>query len=160
MSNVHHLLATDVIAFGIGGFTVLPALQSFCLYASVGIVTTYIFQSSFFVACMTLDQRRIEAGRNGCCPCYVHTRRPRDGPTRHQPSLLQSLFARLGSALMLRPVKVAIIVITLIVTGIGIWGNILLKQVRSTMQVYSWTSCCKIKLFLFIVEYGTVSCPY
>ena len=35
---------TDIIAFGIGGSTVLPALRSFCLYASVGIVAVYAFQ--------------------------------------------------------------------------------------------------------------------
>jgi len=35
---------TDVLAFAIGGTTVLPALQSFCLYASVGIVAIYLFQ--------------------------------------------------------------------------------------------------------------------
>ena len=40
---------TDIIAFGIGGLTVLPALMSFCLYASVGIVATYFFQCTFFV---------------------------------------------------------------------------------------------------------------
>ena len=33
---------TDIIAFGIGGFTVLPALQSFCIYASVGIVVMHM----------------------------------------------------------------------------------------------------------------------
>ena len=33
---------TDIIAFGIGGFTVLPALQSFCIYASVGIVVMHV----------------------------------------------------------------------------------------------------------------------
>jgi Niemann-Pick C1 protein len=37
---------TDVLAFAIGGTTVLPALQSFCLYASVGIVAIYFFQVS------------------------------------------------------------------------------------------------------------------
>ena len=63
---------TDVLAFAIGGTTLLPALQSFCLYASVGIVAIYWFQCTFFVAWMSLDQRRIEQRRNGCLPCYVH----------------------------------------------------------------------------------------
>ena len=35
---------TDIVAFGIGGTTVLPALKSFCLFASVGIVAIYFFQ--------------------------------------------------------------------------------------------------------------------
>ena len=32
----------------------------------------YILQASFFVACLTLDQRRIDANRNACVLCYVH----------------------------------------------------------------------------------------
>ncbi len=48
---------TDIIAFGIGGTTILPALSSFCIYASVGIVAIYFFQCTFFVACMSLDVR-------------------------------------------------------------------------------------------------------
>ena len=49
---------TDIIAFGVGGTTILPALSSFCIYASVGIIATYFFQCTFFVACMSLDVRR------------------------------------------------------------------------------------------------------
>lgn len=47
---------TDIVAFAIGGTTVLPALKSFCLFASVGIVAIYWFQCTFFVAWMSLDQ--------------------------------------------------------------------------------------------------------
>ena len=54
---------TDIIAFGVGGTTVLPALMSFCLYASVGIVATFFFQCTFFVAWFALDVKRVEAGR-------------------------------------------------------------------------------------------------
>ena len=70
---------TDILAFAIGGTTVLPALQSFCLYASVGIVAIYFFQCTFFVAWMSIDQRRIEQNRNGCLPCYVHKDSGNDG---------------------------------------------------------------------------------
>ena len=42
--------ATDIIAFAIGGTTVLPALKSFCLYASVGILTIFFLQCTHFVA--------------------------------------------------------------------------------------------------------------
>lgn len=119
--------ATDVVAFGIGGFTILPALQSFCIYASIGIVATYVFQSSFFLACMTLDQRRIESQRNGCCPCYVHHRSSIE-PSAQASSRLIRLFACFSRFLMRRPVKVAVVLVTVIVTGVGIFGNVLLRQ--------------------------------
>ena len=35
---------TDFIAFGIGATTQLPALRSFCMYASIGILTIFFFQ--------------------------------------------------------------------------------------------------------------------
>ena len=35
---------TDVVAFGVGGSTVLPALRSFCFFASVGIIAIFFFQ--------------------------------------------------------------------------------------------------------------------
>ena len=62
---------TDIIAFGVGGNTILPALSSFCIYASVGIIATYFFQSTFFVACMALDVQRAEDNRNACCPMIM-----------------------------------------------------------------------------------------
>ena len=118
---------TDVIAFGIGGLTVLPALQSFCIYASVGIVATFIFQSTFFLAWFSLDQKRLENGRNACCCCIVHNsfdyRNDRD-----QKSFLRKVFNGLGTLTAKPIMKVLIILVTAVLCGVGIWGNILLKQ--------------------------------
>ena len=50
---------TDIIVFAIGGTTVLPSLGSYSLYAAMGILCTYLFQITFFVACLTLDTKRI-----------------------------------------------------------------------------------------------------
>jgi predicted RND superfamily exporter protein len=49
---------TDVVAFALSGTSNLPALRSFCLFASVGIVSIYFFVCTFFVAFMYLDQIR------------------------------------------------------------------------------------------------------
>ena len=35
---------TNFIAFGIGASTAMPALQSFCVYASIGILSIFFFQ--------------------------------------------------------------------------------------------------------------------
>jgi Niemann-Pick C1 protein len=118
---------TDIIAFGVGGTTVLPALKSFCIYASVGIVATYWFQVTFFVAWMSLDVRRSEDNRNACCPCFKHSE---DFKTNKcsQTSICQTIFVGLGKLLTKWPVKVLVILVTAGVTGVGIWGNILLRQ--------------------------------
>ena len=48
---------TDMVAFGIGSLTEVPALKSFCTYACVGIFAIFLFQSTVFVAAMSLDQK-------------------------------------------------------------------------------------------------------
>lgn len=32
----------------------------------------FVFAVTFFVACLTLDQQRLEMNRNGTIPCIVH----------------------------------------------------------------------------------------
>lgn len=63
---------TDIAAFLIGSITVLPSLQSFCIYATVGIAMTYIFAVTFFVAIFTLDEYRIRERRNSVLPFIKH----------------------------------------------------------------------------------------
>lgn len=117
---------TDVVAFAIGGTTVLPALKSFCLYASVGIVAIYWFQCTFFVAFMTLDQKRLESHRNGCCPCYQHKEYTPNVIARRNIS--QSIFEAYGNFLMKKSTKIFLLIVTVALTGLGIWGNVLLEQ--------------------------------
>lgn len=62
---------TNACAFFIGSFTVLPALESFAIWAAIGILFDFVFQTTFFVACLTWDARRQEANRLACCPCFI-----------------------------------------------------------------------------------------
>lgn len=48
-------------------------MQSFCIYAAICILMTYIFVVTFFVAIFALDERRIEQKRNAFVPCVIHT---------------------------------------------------------------------------------------
>ncbi|CAH1968010.1 unnamed protein product [Acanthoscelides obtectus] len=62
---------TDVIAFLIGASTILPCLESFCIYAAVCVFTIFLFAITFFVACFVLDEHRIAKKRNGVLPWIV-----------------------------------------------------------------------------------------
>ena len=53
---------TDVVVFGIGAITYFPSMQSFSIGGALAIAIIYMFQSSWFIAWMVLDQRRIEQG--------------------------------------------------------------------------------------------------
>ena len=50
---------------------ILPGLESFCAYCAIGIGAIYLFQCSWFVAWLSIDQRRIEARRDGLIPCCL-----------------------------------------------------------------------------------------
>ena len=115
-----------ITAFGIGGTTVLPALQSFCIFASVGILSIYFFQCTFFVAWMSIDQRRVEASRNACCPCYKH--RNWNANNRNRKDYSKTFFSAYSRFLTKTPTKLFVIVSTIVITGLAIWGNINLEQ--------------------------------
>lgn len=90
---------TDVVAFAIGASTVrsfnfvfhlkfkisriniviqvLPSLQSFCIYAAVGVFFTYLLCLTFVMAVFALDERRINENRHPIFPCIVRKDRDR-----------------------------------------------------------------------------------
>ncbi|XP_035696825.1 patched domain-containing protein 3-like [Branchiostoma floridae] len=63
---------TDVVAFGVGASTVLPALQSFCIYAAVSVFLAFVYSCTLFFAVVCLDFQRWEGSRNAYCCCYKH----------------------------------------------------------------------------------------
>merc|ERR1719510_612341 len=64
---------TDMFAFGIGAVTILPGLQAFCISCAFAIGAIYLLQASWFVACLSLDEKRIKDKRNAFCPsCVKH----------------------------------------------------------------------------------------
>ncbi|KAA0184825.1 hypothetical protein HAZT_HAZT005391 [Hyalella azteca] len=108
---------TDVTAFAIGATTELPALQSFCAYASVGIMIVYILQSSFFLAWLTFDEKRLRQKRNGLLWFLTH----KDWKPSHcsKVDILNRMFKWYGEFLM----KVRYLV--LIVSGVLFIGSII-----------------------------------
>nr|SVE88835.1 EOG090X0BEK [Daphnia sinensis] len=118
---------TDFAAFAVGATTVLPSLRSFCIYSAVGILATYIFQASFFVAWLTLDQKRIEGHRDGIIPCFVHRNWKPSSLSRIEP--LQLFFSRILAKYLFKwPAKVFILVLAAFLLGINTWGSVLMRQ--------------------------------
>ena len=60
---------TSTMAFGLGCMSTIPAIFWLCLYGFPTVVLVYVYQMTFFVACMVLDERRMEANRHDCCCC-------------------------------------------------------------------------------------------
>lgn len=118
---------TDFVAFAIGASTVLPALQSFCIYCAIGIVALYAFQATFFVAWFTLDQTRLEKHRNGLFWCYTHKNWTPNACS--QRDFCQTFFTRVyAKYLLMKPVKVLVLAVTAAMLGTCIWGVTNLRQ--------------------------------
>ena len=59
----------------------MPGLRSFSISCGIAIGAIFVLQTSWFVACLTLDQRRIDGRRNGFAPCIVYGKK-REGARR------------------------------------------------------------------------------
>jgi len=118
---------TDFLAFVVGSSTVLPSLRSFCLYSAVGIMATYIFQATFFVGWLTLDQRRIQSHRDGMFPWYKHRNWKPSKASSTEP--LKLFFTNyLSKYLFKKPVKVLVMLLTAVILGFNVWGSVLMRQ--------------------------------
>ena len=58
---------TNALAFAFGSTTSLPALKSFCMFASVCIVMLYLLVNTMFLAVVVWDTRRVEKRWGECC---------------------------------------------------------------------------------------------
>eukprot|EP00744_Colponema_vietnamica_P003701 GILI01005628.1.p1 GENE.GILI01005628.1~~GILI01005628.1.p1 ORF type:complete len:950 (-),score=322.34 GILI01005628.1:302-3151(-) len=60
---------SEFLAFLVGASTAIPALTSFCLVASFAVLADYILQITVFVACLSLDLKRVDNALLDCVPC-------------------------------------------------------------------------------------------
>lgn len=58
---------TSTCAFITGVFSNIPAVRDVCLYAAPTIVIDFIYQITFFIALIVLDEQRIKANRKDIC---------------------------------------------------------------------------------------------
>ena len=118
---------TNIVAFSIGATTVIPALRSFCLYCSVGIMAIFIYTLTFFTACMVIDQKRIDERRDGCLCCYKHgdSWSPNNATNIEQPNFLFTKFVKFSTY---RLTKIFVIMLTLGYFCVACYGISRLEQ--------------------------------
>ena len=144
---------TDALAFGIGAISPLPAVRVFCLYTGVAVIFDYIFQITFFGACMVYSGRREAANRHCITLAKVVPRSEAKskfyklfcagGFSRTDPEKLKSTcdtavmaFFRdhYGPALMAPVAKVLALILFLVYLGGAVYGCL---QVREGLQMKS-----------------------
>ncbi|XP_068426777.1 sterol regulatory element-binding protein cleavage-activating protein [Clinocottus analis] len=76
-------MATELCIVLIGYFTLVPAIQEFCLFAVVGLVSDFFLQMFFFTTVLSIDIRRMElADLNRRLPAEAGLPPPKPGPLR------------------------------------------------------------------------------
>ncbi|CAI5465277.1 unnamed protein product [Closterium sp. Yama58-4] len=119
---------TNFVAFCTGIISELPALRDFMIYAAVGVVLVFIFQSTLYVAALTLDLRRQRANRIDTLCCLVSSAGPTDGCCgrpydRNLPGVDQTVIGHWLPALILHPIgKIVVVLGTLGLLATGIYG--------------------------------------
>ncbi|XP_045765423.1 patched domain-containing protein 3-like [Maniola jurtina] len=117
---------TDIVALLIGAITILPSLKSFCIYAAVGVFFIFCYSVTFYVACFTLDLKRIKEKRNGFIFCYKHKT---EITLSTETTLFQKLLAYVYKNIIFTiSGKAIIILFTLIMTGFSVHAIFKLEQ--------------------------------
>uniref|UniRef100_H3CES5 Sterol regulatory element-binding protein cleavage-activating protein n=1 Tax=Tetraodon nigroviridis TaxID=99883 RepID=H3CES5_TETNG len=76
-------VATELCIILIGYFTLVPAIQEFCLFAVVGLVSDFFLQMFFFTTVLSIDIRRMElADLNRRLPAEAGLPPHKPGPLR------------------------------------------------------------------------------
>ncbi|XP_024114205.1 sterol regulatory element-binding protein cleavage-activating protein isoform X1 [Oryzias melastigma] len=76
-------MATELCIILIGYFTLVPAIQEFCLFAVVGLVSDFFLQMFFFTTVLSIDIRRMElADLNRRLPAEAGLPQPKPVPLR------------------------------------------------------------------------------
>ncbi|XP_066547581.1 sterol regulatory element-binding protein cleavage-activating protein [Amia ocellicauda] len=80
-------MATELGIILIGYFTLVPAIQEFCLFAVVGLVSDFFLQMFFFTTVLSIDIRRMElADLNRRLPAEAGLPPPKPAPLRPRDS--------------------------------------------------------------------------
>ena len=111
---------TDICAFATGAITSFPSLQSFCISASLAVAAIYVFQISWFVAWMVLDEKRIRQNRNGLFPFIVH--KDWQPPTWSYNNAISAACGKMAKLLESAYFQAAILMLTAALMALGVWG--------------------------------------
>ena len=107
----------------------MPGLASFCVCTAIGLGSIYLLQISWFVAWLSLDQKRIQERFNSFLPCIAHQDTPdassKKGWKENCDRLAVTVVRTcLSSAIF----KLAVAFLSIGFLSVGIWGSLRIKQ--------------------------------
>jgi len=125
---------TDLLAFGIGASSILPALGTFCVYSALGIFAVFINMASFFLAWLVIDQHRIDDRRDAILCCWKKT--SSWSPNKcSQKSFLDLGFTKYAEVVDKVFFKVVVLILTAGLFGSSCYG---VSQLESKFDFVDW----------------------
>ena len=100
---------TSTLAFGLGAISSIPVVYWLCLYAFPTIIFDFIFQLTFFVAVLVIDERRIAGNRRDCCVCLSVTRSEEDQQRQQDSSFAVNVMVKLANFILMPRVRILIV---------------------------------------------------
>merc|ERR1719492_520378 len=132
---------SGIAAFLIGSTTRMPILRSFCLFAAMGVLFLYIFAITFFLACLTLDERRKDARKILNCDCIKAKPLDWKPNSLSQKNFCEYFFSDILSPILFKPYnKALIVVLTLSMVGLACFGVYRIKMDYKSVQYVDATS--------------------
>ena len=116
---------TDLVAFAISSTSALPALASFCAFASINIFFLWVLAATFFTACMFLDEKRQRDNRRDMICCLTRKTNPEFEDIGAKEGRVQTYFRKYHAPAILS--KTGKLVTVFVFTGLfafGIYGLI------------------------------------
>lgn len=117
---------TDLVAFAISSSSGLPALASFCAYASICIFFLWLFASTFFSACLVLDERRQRDNRREFLCCLTRKKEiEEEDDNIFEEGFVSRYFRKYHAPAILSPVgKALTLLIFAGLVGFGFYGTL------------------------------------
>lgn len=126
---------TTATAFGLGLLSSIPAVFWLVLYAFPTVLLVFIYQLTFLVACIILDEQRIQDNRRDCC-CWVRASDHITGVRiEGQDHIADRFMGWLGEQLVHPKMKILVLFVFGAFAAVCGWRTSLLEQQFSFTSV-------------------------
>lgn len=144
----------ESLAFFVGMLTRVPALESFCLVAALGVLADFVLQVTFFCAALTLDAKRIQDNRCDVFPCIKLSKR-----TEPRKAIVRTLFQKYYVPFLFnKKTEIVVYFFSLVFFSLGIVACSLL-DLGLTQNVSLITGSDTYEFFNTFEKYGEVGPP-
>jgi Niemann-Pick C1 protein len=119
---------TSTLAFGLGCLASIPAVFWLCLYAFPTVLFVYLYQITFFVSAIVLDENRIKQDRKDLF-MWCRKKVERDGDSPAATKNIVERFTEWYADVLLQPaVKIVVVVLFAALLGLCAWSASQLEQ--------------------------------